>query len=87
MFEKTNPTATTGWTTWTFDPLPATEPELAPAAPSLPTPLDFVMVILPTIRRFPEAYQALREAMRRHWPFLFTHAPPAGNQVEPNQTG
>ena len=69
--EKTNlsPTETTGWTTWTFDPVDATT-EPASTQPPQPSPLDFAMVILPVIRCFPEAYNAMVEAIRQHWPVL-----------------
>jgi hypothetical protein len=76
LFEKTN-LRKTNWTTWTFDPLPDSAEDEAGngESESLPTVLDFVMVILPEIRRFPEAYQAMLDGIRKHWPFLSRHAP------------
>jgi hypothetical protein len=70
---KTNPRRVeiTGWMTWTFDPIdPNEDAEQEQPEAVHPTPLDFAMVILPILRRFPEAYNLMVEAIRERWPIL-----------------
>lgn len=67
--EKTNPSFSR-YETWTFRATFLTEPSRNPGRPAGErlTPLQYAQLILDAIRPFPDAYQAMLQALRHALP-------------------